>query len=121
MDSSRPQLIILADAPDALRVLFGISFLERLLRMVQRLGFREALILSRTPDAIAQHLARPSWARAEVSLGFRERQDGPVLISQVATGAERILLVSAGFYYDARLLKALAEQDATTALNDSAP
>ena len=121
MDSSRPQLLILADSPDALRILFGISLLERLLRMVQRLGFREALIFSKTPDAIAAHLATPSWARAAVSLSFRERQNGPILINEVATGAERILLVSAGFYYDARLLKALAEEGATTLLVDSAP
>ena len=39
----------------------------------------------------------------------------------MATGPGRILVVSAGFYYDARLLKALAEQTTTTALVDSAP
>jgi hypothetical protein len=64
MDSPRPQLFILADAPDALVELFGISLLERLLRTAQRLGFREAVILSKTPAEIAAHLAKPSWARA---------------------------------------------------------
>ena len=121
MDSPRPQLIILADAPDALAVLFGVSMLERLLRTVQRLGFREALILSKTPDEIAAHLAKPSWARAEVVLTFRRRETGVTLVQDVATGAERILVVSAGFYYDARLLRVLAEQSATTLLVDSAP
>jgi phosphatidylglycerophosphate synthase len=121
MDSPRPQLLILADTPGALVELFGISMLERLLRIAQRLGFREALILSKTPDEIAAHVAKPSWARAGVTLDLRPRETEPVLISDVAPAADRILLVAAGFYYDARLLKALAERDATTLLLDSAP
>ena len=74
MESSRPQLLILADAPDALRPLFGISLLERLLRVVQRLGFRQAIILSNSPEEIAAHLTKPSWARAHVVLSFRPRR-----------------------------------------------
>jgi phosphatidylglycerophosphate synthase len=120
MESPRPQLLILAEKPDAFVELFGVSMLERLVRVSQRLGFREALILSKTPDVIATQLAKPSWARGDVALNFRRRED-PVLISDVAPGADRILLVSAGFYYDARLLKALSEQDRTTLLVDSAP
>ncbi len=121
MESSRPQLVILADAPGALGMLFGISLLERLLRVVQRLGFREAIILSNTVESIEAHLAKPSWARAEVALSFRSRNAGAVRVSDVATGAGRVLVVSAGFYYDARLLKAMVEQTATTLLIDSAP
>src|SRR2546423_2684821 len=121
MESPRPQLLILADAPDAFVELFGISMLERLLRIAQRLGFHEALVLSKTPDVIAAHLAKPSWARAELALNFRRRETDPVLISDVAPGAERILLVSAGFYYDARLLRVLSERGATTLLVDSVP
>ncbi len=121
MESSRPQLVILANSPHALGAFFGISLLERLLRVVQRLGFREAIILSNSPDEIEAHLAKPSWARAEVALSFRSRGSGAVQVSEVATGPGRILVVSAGFYYDARLLKALAEQTTTTALVDSAP
>ena len=121
MESSRPQLVILADAPGALGVLFGISLLERLLRVVQRLGFREAIILSNSAEEVAAHLAKPSWARAEVALSFRSRNAGAARVSDVATGADRVLVVSAGFYYDARLLKAMAEQTATTLLIDSAP
>jgi phosphatidylglycerophosphate synthase len=94
---------------------------ERLLRTVQRLGFREALILSNTPDEIAAHLAKPSWARAGVALTFRGRETGATRVQDVATGAERIFVVSAGFYYDARLLRAMAAQGATTLLIDSAP
>ena len=121
MEPLRPQLVILADAPGAFTVLFGISLLERLLRLVQRLGFREALILSKAVEQVEAHLAKPSWARAEVALSFRERTSGAVRIGDVATGADRTLVVSAAFYYDARLLKVLAEQTATTLLIDSAP
>jgi phosphatidylglycerophosphate synthase len=121
MESSRPQLLILADAPDALRTLFGISLLERLLRVVQRLGFRQAIILSNSPEGIAAHLTKPSWARAHVALSFRPRNASAVRVSEVATGADRILVVSAGFYYDARLLKVIVEKSATTLLVDSAP
>src|SRR3954466_12793733 len=110
MDSPRPQLLILADAPDALVELFGVSLLERLLRIAQRLGFREALILSTTPDKIAAHLAKPSWPRAEVSLNFRTREPGPFVVDKLVTRSEPTLLVSAGFHFDARLLKTLAEQ-----------
>lgn len=120
MDPSRPQLIIL-DAPDASRVLFGISMVERLLRVVQRLGFREAIIVSTSVEAISTHLAKPSWARSEVKLSFRSRIGGAVRVNEVATGADRVLVVSAGFYYDSGLLKALAEQTTTTLLVDSAP
>jgi 1L-myo-inositol 1-phosphate cytidylyltransferase / CDP-L-myo-inositol myo-inositolphosphotransferase len=121
MDSSRPQLLILAEAPDAFIELFGVSMLERLLRVAQRLGFRDALILSKTPDSIAAHLAKPSWARAELALDFRRRESDPLLINDVAPAAERMLLISAAFYYDARLLRTLAGKQTTTLLVDSDP
>jgi phosphatidylglycerophosphate synthase len=122
MKPVRPQLIILADAPEAFCVLFGISLLERLLRVVQRLGFREAIILSSLAEEVAAHLAKPSWARADVALSFRSRDDAHALqVSDVSTGGGCVLVVSAGFYYDARLLKELAGQSATTLLIDSAP
>jgi hypothetical protein len=120
MESSRPQLLILADAPDALRILFGISLLERLLRVVQRLGFREGVIITDSSD-VADHLAAPSWAREELALSFRRKILDAIRVSEIRTGVERTLVVSAGLYYDARLLKTLAEQSATTSLVDSAP
>lgn len=121
METSRPQLVILADPPGAFGVLFGISLLERLLRVVQRLGFREAIILSNAVEQVEAHLAKPSWTRAGVALSFRSRNAGAARVSDVATGARRVLVVSAGFYCDARLLKAIAEQTATTLLIDSTP
>src|SRR5476651_1293618 len=103
MESPRPQLLILADGPAAFFTLFGISLLERLLRVVQRLGFREATILSNSPEPAAAHLTKSSWARADVALSFRSRDADAVRVSEVATGTGRVLVVSAGFYYDARL------------------
>jgi hypothetical protein len=121
MEILRPQLLILARAPEAFCEVFGVSLLERLLRTVQRLGFREAIILSESLDQMSAHLAPPSWAREDVALSFRRQIAGAARINEVATGAERMLVVSAGYYYDARLLKTLAEQTATTLLIDSAP
>ena len=121
MDSPRPQLLILADGSDPFCVLFGISLLERLLRVVQRIGFRDAIILSNSPTEVAGHLRKHSWARAEVKLTFCPRNAGAVSVDETACGADRILVISAGFYYDARLLSVLAEQTTTTLLVDSAP
>ena len=122
MEWSRPQLLILADAPSALCTLFGVSLLERLLRVVQRLGFREAIILSESIEEVSAHLAIPSWARGDVALSFRRTKNAnAVRVSEFPAGTDRILVISAGFYYDARLLKAMAEQRVTTLLVDSAP
>jgi phosphatidylglycerophosphate synthase len=121
MEPLRSQLLILADAPDAFSILFGISLLERLLRVAQRLGFREAIILSNSPEEVTAHLAKKSWARAEVAFSVRPRDAGAVRVGDGATGADRLLVVSAGFYYDARLLKAMAERTTTALLIDSAP
>src|ERR1051325_6969380 len=113
METSRPQLIILADSINALCPLFGISLLERLLRIVERIGFRDALILTNS-KAVEQHLATPSWARAKVVLKFRQTNADPVRVTEILPENERTLLVSAGLYYDARLLQALSEQQTTT-------
>lgn len=120
MESSRPQLVILAEASDPLCKIFGITLVERLLRIVQRLGFREALIISDSKD-VAAHLAAPSWARADVALSFQRKSADTVRVNEIPAGTDRTLLVSAGFYYDARLLKTLAEQKAATLLIDSTP
>ena len=120
MESSRPQLLILADAPDALCTLFGISLVERLLRIMQRLGFRKAVIISDSEE-VAAHLTAPSWARADVALSFHRKNAKAVSVNEISADFDRTLVVSAGFYYDARLLKTLAEQKATTVLVDSAP
>ncbi len=38
--------ILIADAPEALMELCGVNLLERLLRILQRLGFRRAIVFS---------------------------------------------------------------------------
>ena len=73
----RHECIILADGPGALAELCGISLLERLLRTLQRLGLTKAIILSATPELIAQHLANPSPHRAKVAVDLRPRAGGP--------------------------------------------
>jgi hypothetical protein len=87
---------------------------------MQRLGFREAVIISDS-DEVAADLTAPSWARADVALSFHRKNAKAVSVSEISADFDRTLVVSAGFYYDARLLKALAEQKATTVLVDSAP
>jgi len=44
--------ILIADAPDALIELCGVNLLERLLRILQRIGFRRAIVFSSTPEII---------------------------------------------------------------------
>src|SRR4030095_5163057 len=72
-----------ADDPSAVVELCGISTLERLLRTLQRCGIERVTVLSSTPDPIAKELARPSWARAQLSLTLRTRPAGPVRLEQI--------------------------------------
>src|SRR2546425_1029801 len=55
--------ILIADAPEALIELCGVNLLERLLRILQRLGFRRAIVFSTTPEIVGAELARRSWPR----------------------------------------------------------
>lgn len=118
------QCVILADNPSALIELCGISTLERLLRTLQRCGLKQAIVLSGTAEPIAQELARPSWARAELDLTLRSRAAGPVTIEQIVDlwpeGAELLLVVRADVVCDPRLLQLLISQNEPAALVDSA-
>ncbi|MGH7936453.1 MAG: hypothetical protein ACREF8_05545, partial [Chthoniobacterales bacterium] len=60
------QVVILANAPGALIELCGITLLERLLRTLQRVGVREAVIVSETPEAIEAELRKDSPPRSEI-------------------------------------------------------
>jgi 1L-myo-inositol 1-phosphate cytidylyltransferase / CDP-L-myo-inositol myo-inositolphosphotransferase len=121
----RHECIILGDGPGALAGLCGISLLERLLRQLQRLGLRKAIVLSATPDHLAEHLANPSPHRAKVAVDIRSRTAGPVNMQQLAEAwpndAEHVLIFRADTVFDSRLLQLLDEQDSTTALVDSSP
>jgi phosphatidylglycerophosphate synthase len=120
------ECVILADSPDALIELCGISTLERLLRTLQRCGIERATVLSSTPKAIAQELATPSWARAQLNLTLCTRPTGPVRLEQIVDVWPRdsdaippLLVIPAGSVFDPRLLRALVSQNAPTALVDS--
>lgn len=128
-ESFHPPLIIVADLPDALTGLCGISLLERMRRIAMQLGFREAIILSNSVKDVATHLAKESWHRADVSLTFRQRNSADVtvgdildcLAAQKVVSDGRILIVSAGFFCDERLLRSLADAQTNSALIDSDP
>lgn len=123
-ESRRPcTALLLADDRHALVEVCGISLLDRLLRNLQRIGFTRAMILSAQPGSIAAHLARPSWARTEITSAVRARKPGPLTVNEVCEFApdEGLLIVSAGVYCDSRLLRALLSSRQTTLLLDSRP
>ena len=119
----RPPLLIVADLPQALTDLCGISLLERMRRTGLHLGFREATILSNSIKSMAAHVARENWRRGDVSLEFRERKDPQVTIGEIqgCLSAGRMLVVWAGSYCDGRLLRALAQTQQDAVLTDSDP
>src|SRR5207344_3097948 len=128
-ESFPPPLLIVADSPEALTDLCGISLVERMRRVALQLGFHEAMILSSSVKAVATHLANESWHRADVSLTFRERVGAKVTVGDVldclaalrVVSDGRILIVFAGFYCDERLLRSLADAQTNSALIDSDP
>src|SRR6266849_669376 len=115
--------ILIADAPDALSELCGVNLLERLLRILQRLGFRRAIVFSTTPEIVWAELAKRSWAREKVIVDLVPRANGPLtaqlLLEQ--SPSERFLIVPANVYCDARLLAALCAKASSAALVDSNP
>jgi phosphatidylglycerophosphate synthase len=117
----RPPLLVVADLPQALTDLCGISLLERMRRTALHLGFREATILSNSNESVTEHLARQSWHRRDIALEFRERKGPQLTIGDVqdCLSAERVLVVRAGFYCDGRLLRALAQAEQDSVLIDS--
>jgi phosphatidylglycerophosphate synthase len=121
--------LIVADSPEALTDLCGISLLERMRRIALHLGFREAMILSNSVKTVNTHVANESWHRADVSLTFRGRTGAKVTVGDILdcfaalrVGSDgRILIVFAGFYCDERLLRSLANAQTDSALIDSDP
>src|SRR2546429_2698086 len=115
--------ILIADAPEALMELCGVNLLERLLRILQRLGFRSAIVFSTTPKIIGVELAKHSWAREQITVHLASGAIGPLTAQLVLeqSPSERLLIVPANIYCDARLLAALCAKDSSTALVDSNP
>jgi len=124
-----PPLLIVADSPEALTELCGISLLERMRRVALQLGFREAMILSNSAKTMATHVGNESWRRADVSLAFREVTGAKVTVGDILDCLaglrigydKRVLIVFADFYCDERLLRSLADAQTDSALVDSDP
>lgn len=131
------EVVLLADAPEALVELCGVTLLERLLRILQRLGFQRAVVVSATSNALSGELAKPSWARRQLIVDLVPRAVGveaavrsrilsessgaTALAAASATTPERWLIIPAGIYCDARLLAALCDKNAPAVLVDSNP
>ncbi len=121
MDNVLP--ILIANAPEALIELCGVNLLERLLRILQRLGFRRAVVFSTTPEIVGAELARRSWPREHITADLVSSATEPLtaerLLEQSSTDC--FLIVPANIYCDARLLVALCAKDSSAALVDSNP
>jgi phosphatidylglycerophosphate synthase len=115
--------ILVADAPGALIELCGVNLLERLLRILQRLGFRRAIVFSTTPKIVGTELAKRSWAREQITVHLASGAIGPLTPQLVLEQSppERFLIVPANIYCDTRLLDALCAKDSSAALVDSNP
>lgn len=115
--------ILIADAPEALIELCGVNLLERLLRILQRLEFRRAIVFSTTPEIIGAELAKRSWARQQIIVHLASGRIGPLTSDLILdqSASERFLIVPANIYCDARLLAALCAKDSSAALVDSNP
>jgi len=114
--------ILVADDPKALTELCGVNLLERLLRILQRFGFREAIVFSTTPE-IGAELSKPSWPREQIIVhvvsSATESLTPKLILEQ--SSLERFLIVPGNIYCDARLLAALAARDSPAVLVDSNP
>src|SRR5438132_13072039 len=121
MENTLP--ILIADAPDALIELCGVSLLERLLCILQRLGFSGAMVFSTTPGIVGGELAKRSWARDQITVQLASSAIGPLTPQLILeqSSADRFLIVPANIYCDARLLAALCANNSSAALVDSNP
>jgi phosphatidylglycerophosphate synthase len=115
--------ILVADAPDALTELCGVNLVERLLRILQRLGFRRAIVFSSTPEIIGAELAKRSWARGQITAQLVPTAAKPVTAHRILEQGQtaRFLILPANVYCDGRLLAALSARNSPTALVDSDP
>ena len=115
--------ILIADASEALIELCGVNLLERLLRILQRLGFRTAIVFSTTPEIVGPQLAKRSWAREQLIADLVPRANEPLtaqlLLEQIRS--DHLLIIPGNIYCDARLLAALCAKGSPSALVDSDP
>jgi phosphatidylglycerophosphate synthase len=115
--------ILIADAPEPLIELCGVNLLERLLRILQRLGFRRAIVFSTTPEIVGTELAKRSWPREHITADLVSSGTKPLTTERLLeqSPADCFLIVPANIYCDARLLAALCAKHSPVALVDSNP
>lgn len=109
------EIVIIASAPEATVTLCGVPMLERLLRVLQRIGARKVTVVSSTPEEIRNQVSEPSWARADLTINV-EADDN----HHIRSNRTRTLLLSCS-WFDPRLLESLLRQRQPTALVDSKP
>jgi hypothetical protein len=115
MQNGQPQVIIFAEASKALIELCGVSTLERLLRILRRLDFMSATIVSTTGDTIRAALNPPTWAR-------RGLETSVISPSEIKIdSARRVLVLPGDLYCDSRLIAALIASPNSARLIDSSP
>ena len=123
-DRVSKHVIITAEADRALVPLCGISLLERLLRILQRLGVSRVTIVSPTADAIRSHIEPPSWARADVAVEVLQTNGAVATAEEIrkhAPSDAHIVLIDGGSYFDSRLLAPLLRHEGAALLIDSTP
>src|SRR5438874_7271125 len=115
--------ILIADAPEALTELCGVNLLERLLRILQRLGFQRAIVFSTRAEIVGVELTKRSWPREQITADLVSSAIEPLTAQRMLeqSPADRFLIVPANIYCDARLLAALCTKDSPAALVDSNP
>lgn len=119
-DAALPQLVIIADVPQCLTKLGGISLLERIRRIAIDSGFREAIVLSKSVDEARAELSGHTWRAGRLSIQYRAVMAKSVTVEDIAKimGA-RTLIVFADWFYDKRLLRELANSPDNCVLVDS--
>ena len=118
------KVAILAEAPAALVELCGVSMLERLLRMLQRVGLSEVFIISGTAEALEEELAKPSRFRSEIRWTIQPRPAGLVRIEEIrgiGSEGELVIVLPGDAVWDERLLRLLLARNEPAVLVDSAP
>ncbi len=122
------ELLILADQPEALHRLCGVSMVERTLRTAARLGFHQAIVVDAGGDPrAARELSAPAPARPSLAIRLATVTERPLSetgLRRELTGTPPdtlVLVVPGDGLYDARLLAELAGRQTPAALVDSRP
>src|SRR5262245_5387405 len=123
---SRPVVVITADAPTALVRICGVTMIDRLLRTLQRSGFDQTFVLTRTPEPIKSELDKPAWARTRIraearTIAGKSCAFGDLSVLAESTGADCVLFLDADNYFDPRLIQTVLASEKSCALVDSDP